>query len=52
MGLPVHSLETFKYLVGEGREEMVRKSLPQTGALPLTGNICSTGQPLLPGALA
>jgi phosphoglycolate phosphatase len=27
--LPAHSLAQFKYLVGEGREEMVRKALPE-----------------------
>ncbi len=28
LGLPVHSVEEFKYFVGEGREEMARKALP------------------------
>jgi phosphoglycolate phosphatase len=29
-GLPPHSLDDFRYFVGEGREEMVRKALPES----------------------
>jgi phosphoglycolate phosphatase len=30
LGLPTHEVEDFKYFVGEGREEMVTKALPET----------------------
>jgi phosphoglycolate phosphatase len=30
LGLPPHAVEDFKQFVGEGREEMVRKALPQS----------------------
>jgi phosphoglycolate phosphatase len=35
-GLPVHAVEEFKYFVGEGREEMVTKALPEANRDPAT----------------
>ena len=38
LGLPVHEVEDFKYFVGEGREEMVTKALPETNRDSATVN--------------
>ena len=36
LGLPAHDLESFKYFVGEGREEMVTRALPESRREPAT----------------
>jgi phosphoglycolate phosphatase len=36
LGFPTHTLEVFKYFVGDGREEMIRRSLPEDRRDPAT----------------